>query len=84
MDETLKLDELESLSNRFTKLNIYFLDKISAKDISEYDKERFSDISSKFALRLFEYGKNKNINKDEIKYSVNFQIEKLEDNIKNS
>ncbi len=86
IDESVKLDELQLASDNFTKLNIYFLEKMFIKDISDYDKERYNDISSNFALKLYEFYKNKNlnINTDEFKSSVSFQIEKIEDNIKNA
>ena len=84
INESQKLDEYEIISEKMGKLEIYFLDKIILKDIDEYDKQRFNDISSKFALTMFEYIKSKNINKDEMKSSINVEIEKIEDNIKNS
>ncbi len=84
IDETTKLDELQLISNKSIELHIYFLDKIDTKDISEFDKERYNDITSNFSLKLYEYAKNRNINKDRLKSSISFQIEKLEDDIKNS
>ncbi len=84
IDETVKLDELELLSNKFTELNLYFLNKIVIKDISENDKERFGYIVGEFSLKMYEYAKTKSSSKEELKSSVSFQIEKLEDNIKNS
>jgi len=76
INESQKLDEYEIISEKMGKLEIYFLDKIILKDIDEYDKQRFNDISSKFVLTIFEYIKSKNINKDEMKSSINVEIEK--------
>ena len=59
IDETTKLDELQLINDKAIELTIYFLDKITAKDINEYDKERFSDISSKFSSKMYEYIKSK-------------------------
>lgn len=86
IDETLKIEELQLITDKFIELNIYFLDKIHTKDISDYDKERYNDITNKFSFKIYEYIKNttNNLNKNELKSSVNFQIEKFEDNIKNS
>ncbi len=83
IDETIKLDEYQLISDKYIELTIYFLDKINTKDISDNDKERFSDISSRLAIKLYEYAQNKNVSKDKIS-SINFEVEKLEDNIKNS
>lgn len=83
-DESEKLDELEKLQEKIIELTKYFVIKNMTKELSDIDNNRYKEISNKFSTNLFEFLMNMNISKEEMSIGLNYELNKAEDNIKNS